>query len=43
MIVLVVVFFLAAIEFHVPRRPRAIVERVAENMATIVGCVKKGR
>jgi hypothetical protein len=43
MIVLVVVFFLAAIEFHVPRRPEAIVERVAGKMATIVGCVRKGR
>ena len=39
MIVLVVVVFLAAIEFHVPRRPRAIVERVAANMVTLEGCV----
>jgi hypothetical protein len=29
----------AGIEFHVPRRPRAIVERVAANMVTLVGCV----
>ena len=27
------------IEFHVPRRPRAIVERVVANMATLVDCV----
>jgi hypothetical protein len=29
----------AGIEFHVPRRPRAIVERVAANMLTLVGRV----
>lgn len=33
------VFCVAFIEFHVPCRPRAIVERVAANMVTLVGRV----